>query len=152
MEQQNWTIYFHPAFSEVRDKLINKVIKLKKKFPDSYKQHETTKFLKKVDDLIFKEIPVDPSSKAYFQGTTLGSVNTHWRRAKFFERFRLFFRFCSKRQIIIYAWLNDDNTLRKAGSKNDPYYIFAKRLKSANPPSDWNDLFAESFLILNDKL
>lgn len=146
MGQESWTIYFHPAFSEVRNKLIDDVVKLQEKSPDDYKQHPKTKFLKKVDDLVFKEIPLDPSSEAYFQGKTLGSDNTHWRRAKFFQRFRLFFRFCSKRKIIIYAWLNDDNTLRKAGSKNDPYHIFAKRLKNGNPPSNWDDLFNESCL------
>ena len=30
-------------------------------------------------------------------------------------RFRLFFRFDSASKVIIYAWVNDENTLRKVG-------------------------------------
>jgi toxin YhaV len=41
---------------------------------------------------------------------------SHWRRAKFLSRFRLFFRYNSKAKVIIYAWVNEENTLRKAGS------------------------------------
>src|SRR5207245_681355 len=71
---------------------------------------------------------------------TLGPLHRHWRRAKFLGRFRLFFRFSSAHKAIIYAWVNDENTLRKAGARNDPYAIFNKRLKDGTPPDDWDDL------------
>ena len=31
-------------------------------------------------------------------------------------RFRLFFRFDSASRIAVYAWVNDENTMRKAGA------------------------------------
>jgi toxin YhaV len=47
----------------------------------------------------------------------LGLPFRHWRRAKIGRRFGLFFRFDSRSRIIIYAWVNDAQTLRFAGSE-----------------------------------
>jgi toxin YhaV len=66
-------------------------------------------------------IPRDPNAPEFRQGNTLGRDNRHWFRAKFHQRYRLFYRFATKEKVIIYAWLNDEKTLRKAGSKTDPY-------------------------------
>ena len=46
--------------------------------------------------------------------------------------------------MIIYAWVNDENTLRKAGSRNDPYDVFARLLRKGDPPDDWNALLREA--------
>ena len=52
----------------------------------------------------------------------------HWFRVKkqgLLPRYRLFFQFRSEApKTIIYAWLNDERTLRKAGDKNDVYAVF----------------------------
>jgi len=40
--------------------------------------------------------------------------------------------------------VNDENTLRKAGPKTDPYTVFARQLARSDPPSDWQALLAES--------
>ena len=45
---------------------------------------------------------------------------------------------------IVYAWVNDENTLRKAGSRTDPYAVFARRLDEGNPPDSWEDLLADA--------
>lgn len=37
-----------------------------------------------------------------------------------------------------------ESTLRKAGSRTDPYEIFNKRLREGNPPDDWDDLFRKA--------
>jgi toxin YhaV len=37
--------------------------------------------------------------------------------------------------------VNDENTLRKAESRTDPYAIFIKRLRGGDPPGDWDGLF-----------
>jgi toxin YhaV len=70
----------------------------------------------------------------------MGAAFRHWRRAKIGRRFRLFFRFDTRSRIIIFAWVNDENTLRSSGSKNDTYVVFQKMLKSGNPPNDWDAL------------
>jgi toxin YhaV len=45
--------------------------------------------------------------------------------------------------VVIYAWVNDENTLRKAGGSNDPYEVFGGLLRKGRPPDDWNALAKE---------
>jgi toxin YhaV len=40
--------------------------------------------------------------------------------------------------------VNDENTLRSAGSKSDPYAVFQKMLQRGHPPDDWNALLLAS--------
>ncbi|WP_456307491.1 type II toxin-antitoxin system YhaV family toxin [Paeniroseomonas aquatica] len=58
------------------------------------------------------------------------------------NRFRLFFRADSRAKVIVYAWVNDRDTLRKAGAGTDPYAVFARMLGHGNPPDDWPALLA----------
>ena len=44
----------------------------------------------------------------------------------------------------MFAWVNDEQTLRSAGSKSDPYAVFEKMLGRGNPPDDWAALVAAS--------
>ena len=44
----------------------------------------------------------------------------------------------------MYAWVNDENTLREAGARTDPYGVFRRRLDDGNPPDDWTTLLAEA--------
>jgi hypothetical protein len=37
----------------------------------------------------------------------------HWLRAKFFGRLRLSVRYDSRSHLIVYAWVNDERTLRQ---------------------------------------
>lgn len=57
-------------------------------------------------------VPDDPTRDDYRQGNTLEPAHRHWRRAKIGRRFRLFFRYDSKAKVIVYAWVNDEQTLR----------------------------------------
>ena len=73
----------------------------------------------------------------------MGPTYRHWRRSKFLGRFRLFFRFNSASRIIIYAWVNDENTLREAGARSDPCTVFRRKLEEGNPPDGWAELLVE---------
>ena len=93
--------------------------------------------------LVLERIPRDPLAAEFRQGNTLGRGRRHWFRAKFGgNRFRLFFRADSRAKVIVYAWVNDRGTLRKAGSSSDPYAVFAAMLAGGNPPDDWPALLA----------
>jgi toxin YhaV len=140
-ERNGWQLYGHPAFSEPLESLIQSVEELGKRQPGSYREHPKTKLLKRTLDLILVEIPRDPNGAQFQLGNTLGPAYRHWRRAKFFGRFRLFFRFSSNHKVIVYARVNDEATLRKAGSQTDPYSVFARRLREGDPPDHWDDLF-----------
>ncbi|WP_353932959.1 type II toxin-antitoxin system YhaV family toxin [Okeanomitos corallinicola TIOX110] len=129
---------------EKYQRLIIQVEELKQKDPEGYQQHPATKFLNNINELIFRRIPEDPSAPEFRQGKTLGIDKKHWFRAKFNRRFRLFFRYSSTEKVIIYAWINDENSLRKEGAKTDPYNIFTKMLASGNSPDSWDELLKAS--------
>lgn len=74
----------------------------------------------------------------------LGDQHKHWFRAKFFQQYRLFFRYHASSRIIVYAWVNDTKTLRAYESKSDAYRVFRRMLESGHPPDDWEGLLQES--------
>ncbi len=117
---------------------------LKRKYPEGYQSKRATKLLAAIIELVFTKIPANPENPIYRQGLTLGKENKHWYRAKFYQQYRLFFRFNTKHKIIIYAWVNDENTKRARGDKTDAYATFEKMLKSNNPPSSWDELLEAS--------
>ena len=60
------------------------------------------------------------------------------------QQYRLFFRFHAPSKVIVYAWVNDDNTKRAYRSNDDAYRVFRKMLASGHPPDDWDRLLAEA--------
>lgn len=141
MKKNGWIILAHECFLSQLEKLTNNVEQLKKAKPETYKSAAPTKTLAAIRHLVFDIIPSDPGRAIYRQGKTLGKAHTHWRRAKFGNgRFRLFFRYDSKSKIIIYAWVNDTDTLRTYKSKTDAYAVFKKMLRKGNPPDNWDVL------------
>lgn len=139
-ERYGWRLAAASAFLEQFNELLRAVEAIEMRDPRGAPAHPKTKLLKRVPQLVHEEIPRGPNAREYQLGNTLGPGQRHWRRAKFLGRFRLFFRFSSRSRVIIYAWVNDENTLRKAGSRKDPYAVFADRLRAGNPPDDWEDL------------
>jgi toxin YhaV len=142
--QPRWRLFAHPAFSETFDALMAEVARLRAADPNDFAQHPKAKLLKRIVDLVEVEIPRDPGATEFSLGNTLGPAHRHWRRAKFLGRFRLFFRYSSKDRVIIYAWVNDENTLRKAGGRNDPYAVFGALLRKGRPPDGWDALMKEA--------
>lgn len=143
-ERNGWRLFRHAAFRRMLDALAAEVERLAREQPRDWQAHPTAKLLRRITDLVEVEIPRDPNAPEYALGNTLGPTHRHWRRAKFMGRFRLFFRFDSASRMIIYAWVNDENTLRKAGARTDPYAVFRRRLEDGNPPDDWGALLAEA--------
>lgn len=141
MQVNGWTILFYDGFREQFDGLVNAVAELKATLkPEEFVVHPRAKFLKRVRQIVFQDIPSAPQSRAYELGNTLGAQNRHWRRAKLFERFRIFFRFSKSDRLIVYAWINDDKSLRTRGARNDVYGAFAARILKGDPPNDWAEL------------
>jgi toxin YhaV len=84
---------------------------------------------------MLERVARDPLDPAFRQGNTLGPAHRHWFRAKFGgNRFRLFFRADARARVVVYVWVNDRDTLRKAGSASDPYAVFARMLAQGEPP------------------
>lgn len=139
-----WTLLFHDALIAQLENLAAAANKAWAADAKTAPSNNNVKLLAALHTILFETVPQDPSRAEYRQGNTLGAENRHWFRVKFHQRFRLFFRYDSGSRVIVYAWVNDDSTLRKAGSKSDPYAVFARMLKSGHPPGDWKTLVGAS--------
>ena len=139
-----WTLLFHEAIISQVKVLADGYQRARKADLKNFHSNANVKVFAAVAKLMLEVIPSDPSRTEYRQGSTLGKVYRHWFRAKFFGRFRLFFRYDSRSRIIVYAWVNDEATLRQRGSKRDPYEVFSRMLASGNPPDDWTALVKSS--------
>jgi toxin YhaV len=151
MQVNGWRLYLHPLFEQQLEKLTVQVEVLQAKDPAQYKEQPATKLLATINRYIREIIPREPNAAEFRQGNTLGADNRHWFRAKFHERYRLFYRFSRKEKVIVYAWVNDENTLRKAGSKTDPYSVFRTMLDAGNPPGTMAELLAVSAKIETER-
>ena len=139
-----WTIFAHPLFLDTLEALTAQVAALQQKDPGGYINKNATKRLAAINKLAFEIIPQNPAQPEYRQGATLGDDRKHWFRAKFFQQYRLFFRYHQESKIIVYAWVNDEKTKRAYGSDTDAYQVFQRMLKNGNPPDDWLNLLAEA--------
>lgn len=138
--RNDWLLIADAYFDEQLARLEDLVESKKIKDPENFKNSNAAKRLRALDRLVTEVIPGNPAAIEFRIGNTLGKEFRHWRRAKFLERYRLFFRYDSTAKIIIYSWFNDDETLRAYGSKSDAYKIFGRMLANGNPPNDWLSL------------
>ena len=134
MEANGWRLFQYPLFENQLKNLTEAVEELLISQPDTYREHPKAKLLATIHRHVTEIIPRDPNAPEFRQGDTLGPDNRHWFRAKFQQRYRLFFRFSTKDRVIVYVWVNDEFTLRKAGSKTDAYAVFKSMLNAGNPP------------------
>lgn len=139
-----WTIFAHPIFLNQLKAYAEQVEDLKWKDPVGYLKKNATKRLAAIIKLVFDVIPQAPTRAEYRQGTTLGEENKHWFRAKFFQQYRLFFRYHAAGKIIVFAWVNDESSKRAYESRDDAYRIFRHMLERGQPPNDWSQLLAEA--------
>lgn len=139
-----WTVFAHPLFLDGVEALTRQVDELRRKDAAGYLRKNATKRLAAIAKLAFEVIPEDPSRPEYRQGSTLGSAHKHWFRAKFFQQYRLFFRYHAQSKVIVYVWVNDEDTRRAYESSDDAYRVFRKMLDGGHPPSDWDRLLAEA--------
>ena len=139
-----WTLFAHPIFLDQLDALTADVDALRRKDPAGYVKKNATKRLAAIAKLAFEVIPQDPARPEYRQGNTLGEEYKHWFRARFFQQYRLFFRYHAPSKVIVFAWVNNEDTKRAYESSDDAYRVFRKMLESGRPPDDWGQLLAEA--------
>lgn len=139
-----WTVFAHPLFLDQLDELTRQVEELRRKDPSGFIKKNATKRLAAIAKLAFEVIPQDPARSEYRQGNTLGEDHRHWFRAKFFQQYRIFFRYHAQSRVIVFAWVNDEDTKRAYESGDDAYKVFRKMLEGGRPPDNWDLLLAES--------
>lgn len=142
MTVNGWTLLFHEMMIGQLRALADAFHRARTSDPTGYRARANVRVLAAIAKLVLSLIPQDPGHPGYRLGNTMGEEDRHWSRAKFGQRFRLFFRYDSRARIIIFAWVNDETTLRARGSKTDPYAVFRAMLDRDNPPDDWDSLVA----------
>lgn len=143
LARHGWRLLAHPLFLDQIGRLLAGVERARRADPEGWRGKADAKLLAAIRTLVLDRIPRDPLAAEFRQGNTLGPAHRHWFRAKFGGvRFRLFFRADSRARVVVYAWVNDRDTLRKAGAASDPYAVFAAMLAGGNPPDDWPTLLA----------
>ena len=147
MIANGWDIYYYRTFKAALDELEAVVAKLARDDPSGYKAHPKARLLASVYRAVMQLVPENPDAPDFRLGKTLGSENTNWRRVKkgMPDRYRLFFRFASNPvKVIVYVWFNDEDTLRKAGSKTDVCGSFKRMLARGVVPTDMAQLLRDA--------
>jgi toxin YhaV len=137
-----WTLLFHDMMLGQLRTLADAFNRARLADPTGFSSNANVRVLASIAKLTLQVIPQDPGLTDYRIGNTMGTEYRHWSRAKFGQRFRLFFRYDSATRIVVFAWVNDERTLRARGSKSDPYAVFKAMLDRGNPPDAWKTLLA----------
>ena len=147
MIANGWQLFYFRLFKAALDELERAVTQLAAKDPRGYKSHPKTRLLASLYKAVIQTVPHNPDHPDFRLGKTLGAEHANWRRVKkgMPDRYRLFFRFASKPvKLIVYVWFNDEDTLRKAGSKTDVYEAFRRMLTRGQVPTSITDLLHQS--------
>jgi toxin YhaV len=139
-----WSLRAHPAFLLAIYEYTSRVLDSNAKVGKDASLTKDGKQLRALFAVIYDTVPTNPGNQNFRLGVTLGDRNRHWLRAKFRQQYRVFFRYSTRSQAIVYAWVNDGDSLRAYGSKTDAYAVFKKMLESGKVPNSWDELLAES--------
>lgn len=146
MVSNGWNLYYFPLFGQILNRLESEVTAISQKDPEGFSRHQKARLLKAVIENVRIEVPRDPEHHDFWLGGALGDSYKDWRRVKHRlpPRYRLFFKFSSTQKGIVYAWLNDEGTLRKEGAKTDVYEVFKRKLRRGDVPNNFTELLKES--------
>lgn len=104
--------------------------------PEDYKRHVDAKLFRAVFKLVYEIVPANPDHSDF----RLSGELKAFRRVKgkgLPRRMRMFFVFSEKAKAVIFLYINDAGTLRKAGDRNDPYDIFRDLLRKGDIGGDF---------------
>jgi toxin YhaV len=142
-----WRLFYYRPFALALNELEASVAQLAARDPAGYRAHPKTHLLASIYRAITLTVPAGPDHPSFRLGKALGREFGNWRRVKsgMPNRYRLFFRFTSRPvKAIIYVWINDDETLRKAGARTDVYATFQRMLERGEVPANLDELLQHS--------
>jgi len=137
IEVKGWRIFLHPLVLKRIDEWQTRASK---------GDVRARKLLAGLNQLMLEVVPSDPGHPRFYLGHSLGPDYGHWRRAKMYQRYRLFFRFSSAHRSIVFIWINNEDSLRTYGATTDAYATFQKMIERGTPPDDLDQLLRESSL------
>ena len=144
MATPEWLLLHHPAFEMEYENYKSRALLTAAKYGDNWVTTAAGKKFLALNHLVRERIPSNPSNPEHRLGNALGDNYRHWFKGKFLQQYRVFFRYSSRSQVIVYAWVNNPETLRAYGSKTAAYLVFKKMLESGRVPNNWDELIEES--------
>jgi toxin YhaV len=144
MQRHGWVLLFHECIVEQLQKLHAAAARAQRNDPKGFERNANVKLFRALSQLILETVPSDPARDEYRQGNTLGPDYRHWRRAKVGRRFRLFFRYDSRRRPSCSPGSMMSRRCGRRAASPTPTPMFEKMLERGNPPDDWDSLVAAS--------
>lgn len=140
----NYLLKCHKFYSDRIDSLKQEIKELKNFLTEEeFSKHPDVKFAVRVRKASKEIIPEDPDRQEY---QLHGDLKKYRRYKQGLQRYRLFFAFSNKPSVILYLYINDKSSLRKEGSKNDPYILFSKFVDKKQVSHDPNDPDIQSWI------
>lgn len=116
-----YLLKYHELYYQRIQELKSRIAELKSQLtPEEFSQHETVKLAVRIRDAE-KEVSDDPNRPEYLLRDELRKFRRYKRGL---GRYRIIFCFSSEPPIIVFLYLNTQESLRKAGSRRDPYEEF----------------------------
>jgi toxin YhaV len=147
--ENQWLILGHWAFMAQLERYKQDAMRSQARVNDDWVKTTAGKKIAALRQQVFVRVPRNPSDFEFRLGNALGPNYRNWFRAKFLQKFRLFFRFSSQSKIIVYGWVTNCDTLRAYGSQTDAYLVFRRMLEAGTVPDNWDQLIAEAAKLSN---
>lgn len=147
MAKTKHLVRYHEFYYQRIQELKSRVKELKEQFThEEFARHETVKLAIRLRDAE-KEVEDDPNRPEYLLHDELRKFRRYKRGL---GRYRILFCFSSKPPIIIFLYLNTAETLRKAGSRLDPYERFKAMLRRGEASHDPNDPKTKKWIVAQE--
>lgn len=144
MAKTNYLVRYHEFYHRRIQDLKARVKELKERLsPEEFAGHETVKLAVRIR-AAEREIADDPNRPEYLLRDELRKFRRYKRGL---GRYRIIFCFSSKPPIIIFLYLNTADSLRKDGSRLDPYERFKDMLRRGEVSHDPDDPETRTWIV-----
>lgn len=137
-----WQLFGHPLFIERLDALVAEAEALAEVSPDDFHKHSLPNCMRRSRtqscSVFLPTRAPQPTTWAILLVKTSDIGNGS--RAGFLIGIVSSFNIAACPKSIIYAWLNDNLTLRKAGARTDVYRVFRAMLEGGRMPNSFQEL------------
>ena len=144
MAKIKYLVKYHELYYRRIQELKSRVRELKEQLgPEEFSRHETVKLAVRIR-AAEQEVAQEPNRPEYLLHDELRKFRRYKRGL---GRYRIIFCFSGKPPIIIFLYLNTSDSLRKEGSRQDPYELFKSMLRRGEVAHDPSDLKIQKWII-----